>query len=76
MRYILLNEEFNKIHSTSRCISIAAMLITLSFLISSTKIFAQHHELYLSNGEHVRLEVRKAVFIQCLQRTARSNQCT
>ena len=59
MRYILLNEEFNKIHSTSRCISIAAMLITLSFLISSTKIFAQHHELYLSNGEHVRLDSPK-----------------
>jgi subtilisin family serine protease len=37
-------------------ISVRAIFITLSIFIFSASIFAQHRELYLSNGEHVRVD--------------------
>jgi hypothetical protein len=39
-----------------RRISIQTIIIALSFLVSSTNIYAQHSELFHSNGEHVRYD--------------------
>jgi subtilisin family serine protease len=43
-------------HFTVRCINFRAIVIAISFLISSTNIYSQYHEFYLSNGEHIRLD--------------------
>jgi hypothetical protein len=50
-------------HPTLRCLNIGVVTIAVSFLVSSTSIYAQHHhEIYLSNGQHVRIDDSKAGF--------------
>lgn len=43
-------------HFTISHISVRAIVIALSFLVSLANIFAQHRELYLSTGEHVSVD--------------------
>lgn len=50
-------------YSTPRRVSIRTLVISLCFFISSTSIYAQHyHEIYPSNGQHVRIDDSKAGF--------------
>ena len=59
-------------HSTLRRLGLGVVTIVVPFLVCSTSIYAQrYHEIYLSNGQHVRIDDSKAGFYSVVMKNGK-----